>query len=192
LFHAVVTSENVARFIVLRGRLRLGSMEVDVHGEKERAAAAADLLVGPAFNAPQRSPTLTLSQPVASLAKSGGQSIHARAAQNVSSRRPYLLKLCSPGSPSLPPLLPLPRLATSGGAVAPCIYHANNRALCGAPRPAQPASFLETVLKLPQPTPATASRRFHARAGLVPKIFAKRHCSSFRCYLANIVQSWSN
>jgi hypothetical protein len=24
------------------------------------------------------------------------------------------------------------------------------------------------------------------------KNFAKRHCSSFRCYLVNIIQSWSN
>jgi len=93
----------------------------------------------------------------------------------VSSRRPYLLKLCSPGSPSLPPLLPLPRLATSGGAVAPCIYRANNRALCGAPRPAQPASFLETVLKLPQPTPATASRRFHASPNACYRCLAVDH-----------------
>jgi hypothetical protein len=29
-------------------------------------------------------------------------------------------------------------------------------------------------------------------AGLDPKFLAKWHCSVFRCYLANIVQSWSN
>jgi hypothetical protein len=29
-------------------------------------------------------------------------------------------------------------------------------------------------------------------AGLDAKIFAKQHCSVFHCYLANIVQSWSN
>jgi hypothetical protein len=34
--------------------------------------------------------------------------------------------------------------------------------------------------------------RFDMWAGLDAKKFAKWHCSSFRCYLANIVQSWSN
>jgi hypothetical protein len=29
-------------------------------------------------------------------------------------------------------------------------------------------------------------------AGLVPKNLVKWHCSAFRCYLTNIVQSWSN
>ncbi|XP_066316803.1 uncharacterized protein [Miscanthus floridulus] len=178
LFHVLVASENVARFIALRGHLRLGSMEVDVHGDEARAAAAADRLAGPAFNAPQRSPTVTLSHPVASLAKSGGQSIHARAAQNASSRRPYLLKLCTPGSPSLPPLLPLPMHATSGGAADngdPCIYRANNLALCGAPRPVQPASFLQAVLKPPQPTPVTAPRRFRASPNACYRCLAVDH-----------------
>jgi hypothetical protein len=33
---------------------------------------------------------------------------------------------------------------------------------------------------------------FQLRAGLDAKNLAKWHCSAFRCYLANIVQSWSN
>ncbi|XP_066392169.1 uncharacterized protein [Miscanthus floridulus] len=131
LFHVLVASENVARFIALRGHLRLGSMEVDVHGDEARAAAAADRLAGPAFNTPQRSPT---------------------------------------GGPKC--------VVTSGSAADngdPCIYRANNLALCGAPRPVQPASFLQAVLKPPQPTPVTAPRRFRASPNACYRCLAVDH-----------------
>lgn len=103
-----------------------------------------------AFNAPQCSPTRSID-------KVARQGIHVRAADSASAHRPYLLSMPTPESPSLP----LPLIATSGGAVqnhVPEFNHTTNPALTNASDAYRPASFLKAKLKLPLPRPSFSPR----------------------------------
>ncbi|CAN6304688.1 unnamed protein product [Urochloa humidicola] len=118
VFRTRVASENVARFIALRGYLRVASSSVVLHLSMEDAMnAAASLHEEDAFNAaPQTgnpavtalttslAPTLDLSAPAPSQPTAPSALTKAPAKR----RYAYLLVLSGPEAQSLPPLLPSP------------------------------------------------------------------------------------
>lgn len=97
LFRVYVASTNVASFISLLGKLRLGTMELQIHVDEAAAVVAADRLTENEFNA-QSPPVRPLHGDAAM-----GLPVNANARFKPSTRRPYLLKLSTPDSPSATP-----------------------------------------------------------------------------------------
>jgi hypothetical protein len=86
LFRVYVASTNVAAFISLLGKLRLGTMELQIHVDAVAVAEAADQLALSVFNA-QPPPVRPLHGDAAM-----GRPVNANARFKPSTRRPYLLK----------------------------------------------------------------------------------------------------
>lgn len=97
LFRVYVASTNVASFISLLGKLRLGTMELQIHVDEAAAVVADDRLTENEFNA-QSPPVRPLHGDAAM-----GRPVNANARFKPSTRWPYLLKLSTPDSPSATP-----------------------------------------------------------------------------------------